>query len=299
MAIRGFDESLPIDLHTHSSVSDGTEPPGAVIRAAAAAGLGTVALTDHDSCAGWAEAAAAAREAGISFIPGVEFSTQIDRASVHVLGYLVDPADADLLASMTEVRESRLTRAERMVERIGADYPLTWQDVLDESEPDATIGRPHIADALVRRGIVGDRTEAFEGILHWRGGYYQPHRAPSPVEAIGLIRAAGGVAVLAHPASRGKAALRPGWMRRLVDAGLQGLEIDHRENDEVSRGLLHEYARKLDLLVTGSSDYHGTGKPNRLGEHTTAPEQLRRILELGTGSRPELAVADDSGQQQR
>lgn len=285
----GFDAHLPIDLHTHSNVSDGTEPPAAVIRAAADAGLGTVALTDHDTWEGWDEAAAAARELGISFIPGVEFSTQVERASVHVLGFLVNRENEPLLKTMTEVRESRLTRAERMVERIGMDFPITWQEVLAESERGATIGRPHIADALVRRGIVVDRNEAFAGILHWQGGYYQPHHAPHPVQAIRLIKDAGGVAVLAHPGSRGRGGIRDGNLARLVDAGLDGVEIFHRENDAENRALLQDYARKWDLIITGSSDYHGDGKQNRLGENTTEPDQLRKILERASGTAPYLA----------
>lgn len=280
------DLAEPIDLHVHSNVSDGTETPAEVMRQAARAGLGTVALTDHDSLEGWDEAAAEARRLGLSLIGGVEVSTQIGPGSVHVLGYLVDPEYAPLVDTLDTIRESRLTRAERMVERIARDYALGWDDVLAVAEDGATIGRPHIADALARKGIVRDRSEAFETILHWQGGYYQPHFAPDPADAIALIRAAGGVAVLAHPGSRGRRAMRDGALERLVQAGLHGVEIYHRENDELNRSLLRGYARKWDLIVTGSSDYHGAGKPNRLGEHTTEPDQLARILELGTGSAP-------------
>ncbi|MGO1542731.1 MAG: PHP domain-containing protein [Gulosibacter sp.] len=287
MSTTGFDAERPIDLHTHSNVSDGTESPGEVIRQAQRAGLGTIALTDHDTWDGWDEAAAVAKAAGITFVPGVEFSTQVYGASVHVLGYLVDRHNVELYESITEVRESRLTRAERMVERIGVDFPLTWEDVLGESEVGATIGRPHIADALIRRGIVADRSEAFESILHWRGGYYQPHHAPEPEEAIRLIRNAGGVAVLAHPGSRGRVGLDGGRFERLVAAGLAGVEIYHRENDEDSRALLWDYAREFDLIVTGSSDYHGAGKENRLGENTTEPEYLQRIIDAATGTKPQ------------
>lgn len=281
-----FDAHRPIDLHVHSNVSDGTEPPAEVMRQAARAGLGTVALTDHDSLDGWDEAAVAARAEGLTLIPGVEFSTQIGAGSVHVLGYLVDPNYEPLIDTMAIVCESRLTRAERMVERIARDYPLQWRDVLDASEEGATIGRPHIADALMAKGIVADRNEAFATILHWQGGYYQPHEAPHPADAIALIRAAGGVAVLAHPGSRGRRAMTDGNLEQLVDAGLQGLEIGHRENDDLNRSLLRGYARKWNLIVTGSSDYHGAGKPNRLGEHTTEPEQLQRIIDAATGSAP-------------
>lgn len=285
----GFDAQRPIDLHTHSNVSDGTESPAAVVRAAVDAGLGTLALTDHDTWDGWDQAGTTARDNGLTFVPGVEFSTQVERASVHILGYLVDRDHEELAETMREVRESRLTRAERMVERIGLDFPISWQEVLAESQEGATIGRPHIADALIRRGIVLDRNEAFAGILHWQGGYYQPHHAPHPGEAIRLIKEAGGVSVLAHPGSRGRGGLRDGNFDRLIAAGLDGVEIYHRENDDENRALLHDYARKLDLIVTGSSDYHGVGKPNLLGENTTEPEQLQRIIDRATGCEPIFA----------
>lgn len=285
-AAASFDPAKPIDLHTHSSVSDGTESPGEVVRQAALAGLGTIALTDHDTTAGWAQAAQAARTHGVTLIPGIEFSAQIGRASVHVLGYLIDPDDAPLRAEMAQVREARITRAERMVARIGVDFPLSWDDVLEFAGDGATVGRPHIADALVAKGFVADRSAAFESILHWRGGYYQPHYAPPPARAVSLIRAAGGVPVLAHPATRGRAAMAAEPFDALLAAGLLGVEVDHRENDELGRRTLRFLAAKHDLIVTGSSDYHGTGKPNALGEHTTEPAMLERIIAAATGSEP-------------
>lgn len=294
MPVYQFAAKRPIDLHTHSNISDGTESPSEVMRAAATAGVGTIALTDHDSFDGWDQAASVVAETGVTFIPGVEISTQIDRASVHLLGYLVDPEYEPLRDELDAIRESRLGRAERMVARIGADYPLSWEDVLAQAEPGATIGRPHIADALVAKGIVTDRSAAFDTILHWRGGYYQPHHAPHPVNAIKLVRAAGGVPVLAHPGSRGRPAMRDGKLQELIAAGLLGLEIGHRENDDVNRGLLRYAARTNDLIVTGSSDYHGTGKPNRLGENTTEPEQLQRIIDAATGSAPVYAPTSPS-----
>ncbi len=276
----------PIDLHAHSRESDGTDAPGDVVRAAAAAGLGAVALTDHDTVAGWAEAAVAAIASGIVLIPGVEFSAQIGPASVHVLGYLLDPEAEAFIGERERIRLERVERAERMVHAIGQDYPLTWQHVEEHSAPGATIGRPHIADALVTLGIVADRSAAFEGILHWQGGYYQPHHAPAPEEAIGIIKDAGGVAVLAHPAARGRAVMRMGSLGDLVGAGLDGVEVWHRDNDEPSRRQLLADAERLSLLVTGSSDYHGDGKPNRLGEHTTDPAVLAEIVRRATGWAP-------------
>ena len=276
----------PIDLHAHSRESDGTGAPGDVVRAAAAAGLGAIALTDHDTTTGWAEAADAAREAGVVLVPGVEFSSQLEHASVHVLGYLLDPDAEAFLGERERIRVERVTRAERMVEAIGRDYPLTWRQVQEHAAPGATIGRPHIADALVTLGVVPDRSAAFEGLLHWQGGYYRPHRAPHPVDAIRIIAEAGGVSVLAHPGGRGRAVLRAGALGELVDAGLAGLEVRHRDNDAADRALLARESERLGLLVTGSSDYHGTGKPNRLGEHTTEREVLVEIARRATGTPP-------------
>lgn len=280
----------PIDLHTHSRVSDGTETPGELIRAAGAAGLGTVALTDHDSTSGWAEASVTAREVGVTLIPGMEFSTRQGYASVHLLAYLFDPTDAGILDETARIREARLSRAEAMVARIGADYGLTWEDVLAQTTPGTTIGRPHIADALVARGLVPTRSDAFEGILHWRAGYYQPHYAPDPLHAVKLVRAAGGVPVLAHPATRGVGDLMDETrLAELVEAGLFGLELDHRENKPEAKARLALLATRYGLAVTGSSDYHGAGKPNRLGENTTAPQVLDEIIAQGAGSAPVYA----------
>ena len=276
-----------IDLHTHSSVSDGTETPAELIRSAAHAGLAVVALTDHDSTAGWAAAAAAVHGTGMTLVPGMELSTRIGLNSVHMLGYLFDPDNEALRAETNRLREDRSRRAERMVTRIGEDYDLTWQDVLAQASEGATLGRPHIADALVAKGYALDRSAAFAGILHWRSGYYEPHEAPTPLTGVRLIREAGGVPVLAHPATRGREANLPqSHLLELMDAGLAGLEVEHRENTAAGQQTLRALATKYDLIVTGSSDYHGEGKPNRLGEHTTDPAQFARIVERATGSTP-------------
>lgn len=276
-----------IDLHAHSSVSDGTETPAEVVAAAVAAGLDALALTDHDSTAGWQSAFEAARGTGITIVPGIELSTQLDFASVHLLGYLIDPRNAALLAELQRIRDERLGRAESMVGRIAKDYDLTWDDVLAQTMPGATIGRPHIADALVAKGIVSDRSAAFQTILHWRGGYYQPHEAPLPIEGVRLIREAGGVPVIAHPGARGPNRLfDEERIRQIVDAGLLGVEVHHRDNSPQAQARWSDIARRYGLIVTGSSDYHGAGKPNRLGENTTEPEQYQRIVDAATGSAP-------------
>jgi predicted metal-dependent phosphoesterase TrpH len=275
------------DLHAHSTVSDGTETPARLMEQAAAAGLWGVALTDHDSTSGWAAAAAAVPATGVVLIPGMELSTRDGFMSVHMLAYLIDPLDMTLLAETARIRESRMTRAEEIVRRIGRDYELSWDDVLAQTAEGTTIGRPHIADALVARGHVPTRSAAFAGILHPRSGYAQPHYAPDPLTGVRLIRAAGGVPVLAHPGTRGaERVIPPERLKRLVDAGLFGLEVDHPENRDDAKPRLRELAQRFGLAVTGSSDYHGAGKPNRLGECRTAPDIVERIISEGAGATP-------------
>jgi predicted metal-dependent phosphoesterase TrpH len=275
-----------IDLHAHSTVSDGTESPAHVMRAAAAAGLDVVALTDHDSTAGWAEAAQEARALGLTLVPGMEVSCRTDTGiSVHVLSYLHDPSHPGLLAEVERSRDARLTRAERMVEKLSADYPISWSHVLEHVAEGATIGRPHIADTLVALKVVATRSEAFGSMLSARSRYWVGHYAPHPADAVALVREAGGVPVFAHPvaSSRGRI-VDSDVTAEMIDAGLLGLEIDHRDNPEEGRAELRRIAARNNLLVTGSSDYHGTGKPNRLGENLTQPEVFERLEELPTGS---------------
>ncbi|GAA1530889.1 putative metal-dependent phosphoesterase TrpH [Microbacterium ginsengiterrae] len=280
----------PADLHMHSNHSDGTESPAEVVRQAHAHGIRTLALTDHDRTTGWGEAGEAAASLGMTFLPGMELSAKHHWRSVHVLGYLFDPEDAALRAETDRIREDRVGRAERIVRNIGRDYDLSWADVLAQTTTDATVGRPHIADALVARGIVGDRAEAFDGILHPREGYYEPHYAPDPLTAVQLITGAGGVAIIAHPVTAGRDRMMPvAFIEELIAAGLGGFEIDHRENTEQGKKMLHRLADAHDLIVTGSSDYHGAGKPNRPGENTTSTEMVARIIARATGTPPRHA----------
>jgi 3',5'-nucleoside bisphosphate phosphatase len=276
-----------VDLHTHSRVSDGTESPAEVVEQAVAAGLSAIALTDHDTTAGWPDARQAAERTGLGLLPGVELSTRLGWRSVHVLGYLVDPEHPGLVAETARIREARRSRARRIVDRIGVDYPLAWADVLAQTTPGSTVGRPHIADALVALGIESDRSAAFAGILHPRRGYIEPHYAPTPQAGVRLIRAAGGVPVLAHPGAAGRdRVLGEDVIAELIDEGLFGLEVYHRENTPDGRERVAELAARFDLAVTGSSDYHGSGKPNRLGENTTSPEVVERIIAEATGTDP-------------
>lgn len=277
----------PADLHLHSHHSDGTETPAEVMRQAHAHGVRTAALTDHDRTSGWDEAGSAAVALGMTFIPGMELSAKHEWRSVHVLGYLFDPSDTALAAETARIRDDRIGRAERIVRHIGRDYDLQWDDVVAQTVADATVGRPHIADALVARGIVRDRTEAFDGILHPRAGYYEPHYAPDPLTAVRLITEAGGVAVIAHPVTSGRDRMMPvPFIERLIAAGLGGFEIDHRENTASGKKLLREIAETHDLIVTGSSDYHGRGKPNLPGENTTSEEMVARLIARASGSEP-------------
>ena len=280
----------PADLHLHSRHSDGTESPAEVMRQAHAHGVRTAALTDHDRTTGWGEAGDAAVSLGMTFLPGMELSAKHEWRSVHVLGYLFDPADEALRAETDRIRDDRIGRAERIVRNIGRDYDLHWDDVLAQTMRDATVGRPHIADALVARGIVRDRIEAFDGILHPREGYYEPHYAPDPLTAVRLITEAGGVAIIAHPVTAGRDRMMPlAYIERLIAAGLGGFEVDHRENTAAGKRALREIAAAHDLILTGSSDYHGAGKPNRPGENTTTDDMVARLIDRASGTPPRFA----------
>jgi predicted metal-dependent phosphoesterase TrpH len=274
-----------IDLHTHSTASDGTRAPSDVMADAARAGLDVVALTDHDTTTGWDEAADAARRVGVVLVPGAEVSCHHAGISIHVLSYLHDPAAPGLLAETSRSRDSRMHRAQRIVEHLAQDYDLTWADVLEQVGDGATIGRPHIADALVAKGLFASRDDVFATVLHDGSRYYVGHYAPEVCTAVRLIREAGGVPVFAHPlAGRRGRTVGEDVTEAMVDAGLAGLEVDHRDHDPDSRRRLRELARSHGLLVTGSSDYHGEGKPNVLGEHVTAPEVFEALVAQGRGT---------------
>lgn len=270
------------DLHTHSTASDGTLPPGAVVREAAALGLDVVGLTDHDTVHGWAEAAQAAREAGIALIRGAEISTRTRRASVHLLSYLHDDADQALAAALEDARTARVRRAHEMIRRLTERYDLTWAEVQAVTPPGATVGRPHLADALVAKGVARDRDAVFASILYNGGPFDVPYDSPTPARAIALILGAGGVPVIAHPAAgRRGATLGDEELAALVAVGLAGLEVDHRDHTAAERAHLRGLARELGVFVTGSSDYHGSGKLNRLGENLTAADVVEQIAGRG------------------
>lgn len=275
---------MRIDLHTHSTCSDGTTSPAEVLREARQAGLDVVALTDHDTTRGWDEAAVTASEVGIDLVRGIEISCKHRGISIHLLAYLPEPG-GELFDELERARESRVTRARRMVELMAADMDITYEQVLAQAGPDATIGRPHIADALVANGVVPDRSAAFASVLHSSSRYHVGHYALDPVRAVELVRAAGGVPVMAHPfaAARGRV-VDDAVVHAMADAGLLGIEAHHRDHTPAQVRHALDIASARDLVVTGSSDFHGAGKPNRLGENTTDPGQYERLLASATSS---------------
>lgn len=268
------------DLHTHSLISDGTTRPSEIAAEAAGIGLAGFALTDHDTIDGWDEAREAAAAHGIDFLPGIEVTTKHGWHSPHVLGYGVDPTASALFDALDRVREARFSRTRRMVDLLAADYDIDWDGVVGDSEV-ITVGRPHIADALIAAGYFEDRGAAFADVLHPRSPYYVSMTALDTVEAIRLIRAAGGVAVLAHPAARRQhEPVSSEELDEYAGAGLWGIELEHPENRKRWLPALRAAAAELGLQPTGSSDFHGEGKPNRLGEHTTPLEVVERIRAL-------------------
>ena len=285
-----------IDLHLHSNRSDGSESPAVVMRAAKNEGLDVVALTDHDTTDGWDEARAACADLGMMFVPGIEFSASVDGNIVHLLGYLVDPTTPDFAAACERTRDDRVWRFETMVNNLHRDFGgMTLEFAYSFHEDGATLGRPTIARALIDLGIVSSVSEAFDDLLASSNDrYYAGHYAPTLEDSIALVTGAGGVPVLAHPWTSSRTTLvSPADSYEQVEerfaglaaAGLAGVEVHHEENTPYGRERLLEIAAHLDLIVTGSSDYHGLDtKPVKPGAHTTSPANLERILALGTGS---------------
>lgn len=268
-----------IDLHTHSLASDGTDTPGELINKAHARGISVLGLMDHDTVAGWDEAIQYLRP-GLSLVLGSEISCQtLDGISVHMLGMLFDREDSALAEVLSTTRDNRLTRMSRIIARLNeAGFEITMEDVLAQLAPGATLGRPHLADALIAKKIVASRDEAFAELLHNNSKYYISHYSPTPEDAIKLIKQAGGVAVIAHPLAslRGRTVSIDSF-KSMVEAGLDGIEISHRDQSEEERELLREVVAQYGIIATGSSDYHGNGKLNELAEFTTKPEDFEAL----------------------
>ncbi|MET8906638.1 PHP domain-containing protein [Micromonospora sp. NPDC004551] len=278
-----------IDLHTHSTASDGTLSPAELVRAAAAAGLDVVALTDHDTTAGW-EPAVAALPPGLTLIRGAELSCRwfgVEPAiPLHLLAYLFDPAEPELVAELARVRRAREERGERIVRLLQADgIRVSWSEIL-AGAAGGTVGRPHIAQALIRAGLVATTTEAFGP--RWLGERYRlPKEDIDVFRAVALVRAAGGVPVFAHPRASRRGRIVPDELIvELAAAGLAGLEADHEDHSPAEREHVRALAAELGLVVTGSSDFHGTHKTVRLGAFTTGIRAYERIIELARGVTP-------------
>lgn len=284
-----------IDLHTHTNASDGTDTPSQLIDKAINKRLDVLALTDHDTTRGWAEASSALlthpSNSNMQLVLGSEISCQDENGiSIHMLGLLFDGDYQPLIQELEKTRENRLSRMEKIVARLNeAGIEITLAEVYAQKRDDATLGRPHLADALVARGHVASREEAFAALLHNKSKYYINHYSPSPMDAIKLIKAAGGVAIIAHPlASQRGRTISLDLFDQLIAAGLDGVEVDHRDHSDLEKSELLRLAIERDLIVTGSSDYHGTGKMNELAEHTTNPAQWE-ALEARANSRRVVA----------
>lgn len=273
---------MRVDLHTHSRVSDGTDSPAELVHAAKAAGLDVVALTDHDTADGWDEAVTAAHEVGVTLVRGMEISTRFSGGGVHLLAYLPDATYQPLREELARILGGRDNRLPLMVDKLRSlGIDLTEADVHAESGAATASGRPHVADALVRKGVVRDRKEAFDRYLASGAPGYVGRYAADLCDTIKLIDAAGGVTVIAHPWGRSETArITEADLPGLIAAGLSGIEVDHQDHDAPTRERLRAMAQAHGLIATGSSDYHGTGKVDHdLGVNTTAPEAFEALLE--------------------
>ena len=275
-----------IDLHCHSTASDGTLTPAELVTAGRAAGLDVMAITDHDTTGGWAEAARA-RPDGLRLVRGAELSCRwygVQRPiALHLLAYLFDPAEPRLASDLARLREDREQRAERIVGRLRADgVDITWPEVQDYAAG-GSVGRPHIAQALIRAGLVRTTDEAFAS--RWLGSrYFVPKNDLDVFEAVRAVRGAGGVPVFAHPRATKRGRVVPDTLiGELAGAGLFGLEADHEDHTPAERTQMRALAGRLGLVVTGSSDFHGTHKTVRLGAFETDPEAYEKIVAAATG----------------
>jgi predicted metal-dependent phosphoesterase TrpH len=275
-----------IDLHCHSTASDGTLTPAELVTAGRAAGLDVMAITDHDTTGGWAEAARA-RPDGLRLVRGAELSCRWYGAqrpiALHLLAYLFDPAEPRLASDLAGLREDREQRAERIVGRLRADgVDITWPEVQNYAAG-GSVGRPHIAQALIRAGLVRTTDEAFAS--RWLGSrYFVPKNDLDVFEAVRAVRGAGGVPVFAHPRATKRGRVVPDTLiGELAGAGLFGLEADHEDHTPAERTQMRALAGRLGLVVTGSSDFHGTHKTVRLGAFETDPEAYEKIVAAATG----------------
>lgn len=276
---------MTADLHSHSTRSDGTLEPAAVVELAAAAGLSALALTDHDTTAGWDEAAAACGRVGVAFVPGIELSTEIDERSVHILGYWPAADDPALVAECARLRDERADRAAKTVDKLAALGVAIELERVRAIAAGAPIGRPHVARAMVEAGAVPDLKAAFDRYLADGAAAYVPKHALAPATGVALIVAAGGAAVLAHPGlSTRDAPVTEALVDELAAVGLAGVEVDHPGHDDETAACWRQIAHTRGLLVTGGSDFHGAAKDVALGACTTAAATLAALEERREGS---------------
>lgn len=273
---------MRIDLHTHSAVSDGTDTPTSLVHRAHAAGLDVIALTDHDTFDGVAQAVEAGKRIGLTVVAGVEMSCNVDGDSVHLLGYGCNRWNRALNQELAKNRLARADRLQRFADRLTElGMPLTVEDIKEQSGVSPSVGRPHIADAMVAKGYVADRAEAFDKWLaDDKPGYISRYSTPLE-DAIKLVHDAGGVAVLAHPWRKGHAnRLTADYITHLAEElELEGIEVDHQDHDLDTREQLFALGERLGLIRTGSSDYHGLGKTNHdLGCNLTRESAYRELL---------------------
>jgi len=268
--------SLRVDLHTHSTASDGELPPADLVRLAIERGLSVIALTDHDSCDGIDVAIEAARGTRLEVIPGVELSCDVSQSEVHMLGYFVDWHDAHFQSMLDKFREVRFGRAEKMTRKLAAlGAPISFERV-KQIAGDGSIGRPHVAQALLEAGHVATVTEAFDKYIGRNGPAYVERFRLTPEDAVSLILQAGGVPVLAHPREV------TSWVEPLVKAGLIGLEVHYGMYDDPTKAELARIARQYGLVATGGSDFHGLNKMGHmsgLGETYVPPEVVAKLKE--------------------
>lgn len=279
-----------IDLHTHTNVSDGLNSPEELIELAIAAKLSVLAITDHDTVVGWQRLYNYSGNGALTIVPGAEISCRTTSGktsgmSVHVLGYLFDPDDIQLREMMLLTQDDRVPRMKKIIDLLnGAGIEIAFDDVLAHSGNAETVGRPHLADALIARGVVSSRDEAFAHYLHNESPFYVGHLAPSPEDAIAAIKSAGGVSILAHGLAGTRGAIYSlDEIAQLVECGLDGVEVDHRDHDQQARAALRELADSLHLFATGSSDYHGLSVGQRLAMEVTDPQVWEGILDQGNG----------------
>lgn len=273
------------DIHCHTVFSDGTETPETLVDQARALSLDGVGISDHDTTAGWQHAEQAAHEAGMPLLRGTEITADDEGISVHMLAFQYDPRSRHICELFERTRASRLERTKRMVALLAQDYPISWNSVLEQVREgeQTTIGRPHIADALVAAGVYENRSAAFADAVSATSKYYIPTPSPTTHQVVKAVGEAGGVSIVAHAGdlSRNRSLISDAQLEALIDEGLDGLEVWHRGNPPEQRDRLLALARAHGLLVTGGSDWHGKGKPNRLGENLTDEATVAEIVRRG------------------